>query len=59
MALDFGQLVVFRPSLLLGKHKGRPLESIGQKAFKLISPSYQNHCRYILSRLSALLVLWP
>ena len=38
MALDFGQLVVFRPSLLLGKHKGRPLESIGQKAFKLISP---------------------
>ncbi|MGB2082261.1 MAG: oxidoreductase, partial [Psychrobacter sp.] len=38
MALEFGQLVVFRPSLLLGKHKGRPLESIGQKAFKLISP---------------------
>jgi len=38
MALDFGQLVVFRPSLLLGKHKGRPLESFGQKAFKLISP---------------------
>jgi len=38
MALGFGQLVVFRPSLLLGKHKGRPLESIGQKAFKIISP---------------------
>ena len=38
MALDFAQLVVFRPSLLLGKHKGRPLESIGQKAFSLISP---------------------
>ncbi|MDN3397629.1 NAD-dependent epimerase/dehydratase family protein [Psychrobacter sp. APC 3426] len=38
MALDFPQLVIFRPSLLLGKHKGRPLESFGQKAFKLISP---------------------
>ncbi|MBP3945238.1 NAD-dependent epimerase/dehydratase family protein [Psychrobacter sp. K31L] len=37
-ALDFAQLVIFRPSLLLGKHKGRPLESLGQKAFKLISP---------------------
>ncbi|MDE4454721.1 NAD-dependent epimerase/dehydratase family protein [Psychrobacter sp. DAB_AL62B] len=36
--LDFAQLVVFRPSLLLGKHKGRPLESIGQKAFQFISP---------------------
>lgn len=38
LALDFKQLVIFRPSLLLGKHKGRPLESIGQKAFQLISP---------------------
>lgn len=38
MALDFTQLVIFRPSLLLGKHKGRPLESMGQKAFQLISP---------------------
>ena len=38
MALDFAQLVIFRPSLLLGKHKGRPLESISQKAFQLISP---------------------
>ena len=38
MALGFTQLVIFRPSLLLGKHKGRPLESFGQKAFKLISP---------------------
>lgn len=38
MALDFAQIVIFRPSLLLGKHKGRPLESMGQKAFKLISP---------------------
>ena len=38
MALAFEQLVIFRPSLLLGKHKGRPLESLGQKAFQLISP---------------------
>ena len=37
-ALNFAQLLVFRPSLLLGKHKGRPLESISQKAFQLISP---------------------
>ncbi|MDV2860267.1 NAD-dependent epimerase/dehydratase family protein [Psychrobacter sp. CAM01] len=38
MALNFAHLVIFRPSLLLGKHKGRPLESLGQQAFKLISP---------------------
>ena len=37
-ALNFQQLVIFRPSLLLGKHKGRPLESISQKAFRLVSP---------------------
>ena len=37
-ALNFAQLLVFRPSLLLGKHKGRPFESISQKAFQLISP---------------------
>ncbi|WP_367106116.1 NAD-dependent epimerase/dehydratase family protein [uncultured Psychrobacter sp.] len=36
--LGFAQLVIFRPSLLLGRHKGRPLESISQKAFQLISP---------------------
>ena len=36
--LNFVQLMIFRPSLLLGKHKGRPLESISQKAFRLISP---------------------
>nr|WP_261863052.1 hypothetical protein [Psychrobacter sp. JCM 18900] len=59
MALDFGQLVVFRPSLLLGKHKGRPLESIGQKALNSFRRSCQSHYRYILSRLNALLVLWP
>lgn len=38
MALGFAQLAIFRPSLLLGKHKGRPLESISQKAFQFISP---------------------
>lgn len=38
MVLNFRQLIIFRPSLLLGKHKGRPLESISQKAFQLISP---------------------
>lgn len=38
IALGFKQLSIFRPSLLLGKHKGRPLESISQKAFQLISP---------------------
>lgn len=38
IALGFNQLVIFRPSLLLGRHKGRPLESISQKAFQLISP---------------------
>lgn len=37
-ALGFSKVVVFRPSLLLGRHKGRPLESITQKAFQLISP---------------------
>ena len=37
-ALNFTELIIFRPSLLLGKHKGRPLESISQKAFQLISP---------------------
>ena len=38
MAVGFEQLAIFRPSLLLGKHKGRPLESISQKAFQIISP---------------------
>ncbi|MGM8897981.1 MULTISPECIES: NAD-dependent epimerase/dehydratase family protein [unclassified Psychrobacter] len=38
MSLGFERLAVFRPSLLLGKHKGRPIESISQKAFKIISP---------------------
>ncbi|MBO1529960.1 NAD-dependent epimerase/dehydratase family protein [Psychrobacter sp. F1192] len=37
-AIGFEQLVIFRPSLLLGKHKGRPLENISQTVFKLISP---------------------
>ena len=30
-------MVIFRPSLLLGKHKGRPLETMSQKAFQLVS----------------------
>lgn len=38
MALGFAQLIIFRPSLLLGKHKGRPLENVSQKVFKLIAP---------------------
>lgn len=38
MGLGFERLAIFRPSLLLGKHKGRPIESISQKAFKIISP---------------------
>lgn len=37
-ALGFASCYIFRPSLLLGKHKGRPLETISQGAFKLISP---------------------
>lgn len=38
IALGFAHLMIFRPSLLLGKHKGRPMESISQRAFQLISP---------------------
>ena len=37
-ALGFASLSIFRPSLLLGKHKGRPLERLSQGAFKIISP---------------------
>lgn len=36
--IGFTSLTIFRPSLLLGKHKGRPLERLSQGAFKLISP---------------------
>lgn len=36
--LHFEELVIFRPSLLLGKHKGRPLETGTQLAYRLISP---------------------
>lgn len=36
--LDFAQLFIFKPSLLLGKHKGRILENISQTAFKVIAP---------------------
>ncbi|WP_131667221.1 NAD-dependent epimerase/dehydratase family protein [Psychrobacter pygoscelis] len=37
-AIGFTNLTVFRPSLLLGKHKGRPLERLSQGVFRLISP---------------------
>lgn len=37
-ALGFKQLLIFRPSLLLGKHKGRTLENVSQNIFKVFSP---------------------
>lgn len=37
-ALNFEQLAIFRPSLLLGKHDKRPLETIAQTAYNLIKP---------------------
>lgn len=36
--LGFNELVVFQPSLLLGKHKGRLLENTAQRAYKIIAP---------------------
>ncbi|MES1964392.1 NAD-dependent epimerase/dehydratase family protein [Psychrobacter sp. AH5] len=36
--LGFKQLYIFRPSLLLGKHKGRTLENMSQNIFKVLSP---------------------
>lgn len=36
--LNFRQLYIFRPSLLLGKHKGRMLENMSQNVFKVLSP---------------------
>lgn len=36
--LGFNELVIFQPSLLLGKHKGRVLENAAQKAYQVISP---------------------
>lgn len=36
--IGFSELVIFQPSLLLGKHKGRLLENTAQKAYKLIAP---------------------
>ncbi len=38
MDLGFKQLYIFRPSLLLGKHKGRTLENMSQNVFKVLSP---------------------
>lgn len=43
--LGFEAVYVFRPSLLIGKHKGRVLENIGQSAFGLVKsiyPKYSN-----------------
>lgn len=37
-ALNFEQLAIFRPSLLLGKHDKRPLETIAQTAYNIIKP---------------------
>lgn len=36
--IGFTSLNIFRPSLLLGKHKGRPLERLSQGVFKALSP---------------------
>lgn len=36
--IGFNELVIFQPSLLLGKHKDRLLENTAQSAYKLISP---------------------
>ncbi len=36
--IGFNELVIFQPSLLLGKHKGRLLENTAQSTYKLISP---------------------
>ena len=37
-ALGFEQLAIFRPSLLLGKHDDRPIETLAQTAYKLLKP---------------------
>lgn len=36
--LSYQQVYVFQPSLLLGEHLGRTLESLGQKLFRLVKP---------------------
>lgn len=38
LALDFVQLGIFRPSLLLGKHDNRRLENLAQTAFGVLKP---------------------
>ncbi|PNK59991.1 NAD(P)H-binding protein [Psychrobacter sp. FDAARGOS_221] len=45
-ALGFKQLLIFRPSLLLGKHKGRLLENGAQAAYKLFSPLVPKTMKY-------------
>lgn len=36
--LGFEQVAIFRPSLLLGKHDNRPMETLAQTAYKIIKP---------------------
>lgn len=36
--LGFEEVYIFRPSLLLGKHKGRPLETAAQLLYKAVAP---------------------
>lgn len=36
--LDFDQVAIFRPSLLIGTHEARRLENVAQTAFKLLKP---------------------
>lgn len=38
IALNFAQLAIFRPSLLIGKHDNRLLENLAQRAFGVIKP---------------------
>lgn len=38
IALGFVQLYIFQPSLLIGKHQNRPLETLSQQLFKLSAP---------------------
>ncbi|WP_019672667.1 NAD(P)H-binding protein [Psychrobacter lutiphocae] len=45
-ALEFRQLLIFRPSLLLGKHKGRLLENSAQTVYKLFAPLVPKTMKY-------------
>lgn len=43
IALNFTQLAIFRPSLLIGKHEDRAWENLAQKAFGIIKPIIPKH----------------